>query len=254
MVFTRKFSEFPSGTLDQNVGLEGDVNTRGPAGGGGGPGPGVTHTFPQQVPPVTLGHWVRVTPGTGVYVDGQADDAMDAEIIGVIVDSNALTFTLQQSGYIESSQNVFVAYGALTIGNPYFLDTLALGLMTLNDATINGTVSRPVFVADSASSGWVLPYRGMIVGQGLPNAGGGGGGTDTSIVTIVQNNNFDPGDVVRVDTGAVGGAAHYIRAQANTLANSQAVGIVCLTPPPTATQFTLQFSGYNVGAVTKDDM
>ena len=250
MVFVRKFSEFPAGTLDEGVGLAGGANTRGPSGTGGG---GTTsHTFPQQIPAVAKGDWVRIADGSGLYVQAQGDTAEHGEVIGLCTLSDATSFTVVQAGYIESGLAIPGISGLLP-GNIYFIDTANPGVMVLADATINGQISRPLFDADSADSGWVLPYRPMIVGGAAPSSGGGGSGTDSNIKSIFQAGHpFIPGDVLRVDTVAVGGPVQYALAQANTFDNSQAVGVVCLTPAPTANTFSLQECGYNIGSITTD--
>lgn len=259
MVFTRKFSEFPDGgvlaTPDMPVGLETGVNTRWTfQGGGGGGGGSVTQVLPQQMPPVNNGDWVRITPASGIYTAGQADTPEDAEIIGIVIESNVATFTLQQSGYITTQMGVPSIVG-LTPGTVYFLDVATLGTMVPNDAVVDGTVSRPVFVADSPTSGWVLPYRGSIVGGQPSPSPSPTPGSDTSLVTINQTaHGFIPGDVLKVATPASAGVVAYAKAQANTLANAQAVGVVVANPAPTTNQFTLQFSGYNTGSITTDDL
>lgn len=184
-----------------------------------------------------VGDWISLYGGT--YFKGQADNAIDAECIGVVVSitTPGSEFVLQQSGYIESTDAVF---SALTPG-PYFLDTAVAGNMVTTDATQNGQVSRPVFDADTASSGWVLPYRGLIVGGAAPSVPPG----PPNVIPIPIPNTFSVGDVVYIN-----GSLSYALAQANSLARAQAVGIVIAATP---TQFTLQTSGYNTGAVTKDD-
>lgn len=259
MPFTRKFSEFPDGgvlaTPDMPVGLETGVNTRWTfQGGGGGGGGSVTQVLPQQMPAVNNGDWVRITPASGIYTAGQADTPEDAEIIGIVIESNVATFTLQQSGYITTAMAVPSIVG-LTPGTVYFLDTATLGAMVPNDALVDGTVSRPVFVADTATSGWVLPYRGSIVGGQPSPSPTPTPGSDTSLVTINETaHGFIPGDVLRVATPASAGAVTYTKALADTLTNSQAVGVVVANPAPTTNQFTLQFSGYNTGSITTDDL
>lgn len=259
MVFTRKFSEFPAGGVlaapDMPVGLESGVNTRWDFQGGGGGSGGTSVVLPQPTPPVTNGSWVRVTPGSGIYTPGQADTAEDAEIIGLVVAADLATFTLQQSGYVPASMGVPTITG-LTPGTVYFLDTVTLGTMVPTDAIITGTISRPVFVADSTDSGWIVPYRPLVVsGEPVIPSPGPSPGTDTSIVTINQTaHGFMPGDVLKVATPASAGAITYAKAQADILANAQVVGVVVANPAPSTNQFTLQFSGYNTGAISTDDM
>ena len=258
MVNTVKFSQFlPGGNLasgDYVVGLNGPpgtgTNTIWQFTGGSGGG-ATTATFPQQSPAVAKGAWLRVAAAGGeLYVDGQADNAIDGEIVGICIDSNVSTFTVQQAGYITTAQAVVSGLARSVV---YFLDTASPGVMVPLDATVNNQVSRPVFLADSPTSGWVYPYRPLLVGGAEPG-GGGTPGTDTSIATINENNHgFVKGNWLRVATppDIVLMQPKYALADNSTLQNSQAVGVVISA---TTNQFVLQFSGINTGAVTVDDM
>lgn len=248
MVFVRKFSQFVPEAVTEVVGLTGGANAIGPNGGGGGSG-GVSQTFPQQNPPLALGKWVRPVRGSAnAYTLAQADDAVDGEAIGVVTASNALTFTIQQSGYINVALGLF---NNLIIGGAYFLDPSNPGNMVPQDATINNQITRPVFVTDSSASGWVVPYRPLLVGGVGPNSGGNL--VDSNIQNIPQNGHgFSIGDWVRVSTppNLIAGQAVYVLAVDDSLSDSQSVGVV--TAIISANEFTIQFAGYNVGAVTVD--
>lgn len=250
MVFVRKFSEFPPGTLDEGVGLAAGANTRGPAGTGGSGG--VTEIIEQVGHGFAKGTWVRIDVATQLYVRASCADDLDAEAIGVVIEgteTNPNFFTLQQSGYIKDSKDVFG--GGLLIGQPYYLSTTP-GVMTNTDTTIDGQVSRPVFIPDGVNQGWVIPYRGYIIGGGTDVAGGGGTVTDSNIVTVTQTaHGFNPGQWLRVSNpNLILEQPVYVLAKADTLANSQSVGVVIEIL--NANQFKLQFSGYNRGAVTQD--
>lgn len=252
MVATVKFSQFLGPTNSQAgdivVGLRGGKNYQFYAGTGGGGG--VTQTLTQPGNSFVVGNWVRID-ASGQYVLAQADTAQDAEVIGVIVQivTPGSVFVLQQSGYVTTAMAVF---SGLVDGDVYFLDTATLGTMVNVDATINGQVSRPVFVADTPTSGWVVPYRGLIVGGAAP-PGPTPSSSDELIVTVNQTGHgFIVGNWIRVNTDNTTGPVSYTRAFADTLANSQAVGVVIQVV--NANQFVLQFAGYNTGAVTIDDM
>lgn len=255
MVFVEKFSEFPTGTLDTAVGLKNGANTKGQA-GGGGTGGHDTFTFTQVAPALAVSNWVRLD-STGLYQLAQGDIAQDADVIGIIIASPATgqpanTYIVQQSGHLDASLNVFNS----TLGGVcqnWFLDTAVAGNMVTADATINNQVSRPVFVNDGPNSGWVLPYRGMIVGGAIPNSGGTVA-NDSNIVTVTMNGHpFNVSNWVRVSTppNLILNQPLYDFADNTSLTNSQAVGVVIAT---TINQFTVQFGGINVGAVTMDDM
>lgn len=263
MVQTRKFSQFGGPDLIQStdivVGLRNGMNWQFTGvGSGGGGGGGVTQVITQVGHGLLVGNWVRIN-SAGLYIRGIADTPQNSDIIGVVVavpDGN--TFTLQQSGYITTSQLVFMG---LVTGDPYYLttDPGSPGTMTNVDALVDGEVSRPVFYPDSPTSGWVLPYRGIIVGGGPDTGGGGGGGTDSSITTVTQNGHgFIVGDVVRqAPANTILMQAVYALAFGDTLSNSRAVGVVIEVVNPN--QFRIQFSGYclqtgSTGGITVDDL
>lgn len=252
-VLTRKFTQFVPTNVTQVVGVTGGANSIGPNGGGGGGSGAVTQVI-TQANSFSVGQWVRFDLASNLYVTAQATTALNAEVIGVVIavapagGPPYTQFTLQQSGYITTAQAVFPV---LVPGQPYYLSDAVAGAMIPTDVLIDGEVSRPVFIPDATagghSSGWVLPYRGIIVdGVGSPNIGPGpGGNTDSNIVTVNQNGHgLSEGDWVRIETPLVGPPhqVHYVKALADTLANSQAVGVVIHYIDPN--NFVLQFAGY----------
>ena len=93
------------------------------------------------------------------YAKAQADDEATAEVVGVvssIVDTNK--FVVTSSGYIEEGLS------GLTAGSVYYLSASTAGLLTLTEPGVIGHVSKPMLLADSATSGYVLQYRGVLVG------------------------------------------------------------------------------------------
>lgn len=251
-VLTRKFSQFVAGNVQSVVGLTTGANTIGPNSGGGGGSGAVTQVI-NQANSFSVGQWVRFDTGSNLYVTALATTPQNAEVIGVVIavappgGPPYTQFTLQQSGYITEAQAVF---GVLTPGQPQYLSDAVAGAMVNTDVLVNGEVSRPVFIPDASngvnSSGWVLPYRGIINNGGTPTGGGvtPTPGTDSNIVTITQNGHgLNAGDWVRVSTPTVGpNQVHYVKALADTLADSQAVGVVIQVID--ANTFRLQFAGY----------
>lgn len=243
MVFTRKFSEFVPGDVDEVVGLSGGANTIGPNSGGGGGSGSVIETIQQDTTSLTVGRWVRFDNATQLYVHGVATSAELAEIVGVVLDITSNTeFKLQQSGYINSGTPGFNGFS--TAGT-YFLSDTAGGLQTLTPPTTNGYIRLPLFIADSADSGWVCSLKtGMVIGTPgpIPSSGGGGGGDDTSTHIINQpGNTFNVGDWVRVSGNTV-----YSLADGSSFANSQGVGVVIDDGDPL---FEIQFSGFVSGII-----
>ncbi len=241
MVFTRKFSEFVPGDVDEVVGLSGGANTIGPNSGGGGGSGSVIETIQQDTTALVVGRWVRFDDATQLYVHGVATSAELAEIVGVVLEITSNTeFKLQQSGYINSGTPGFNGFS--TAGT-YFLSDTAGGLQTLTPPTTNGYIRLPLFIADSADSGWVCSLKtGMVIGSPGPIPSSGGGGDDTSTHIINQpGNTFNVGDWVRVSGNTI-----YSLADGSSFANSQGVGVVINDGDP---QFTLQFSGFVSGVI-----
>jgi hypothetical protein len=243
MVFTRKFSEFPAGTLSESVGLAAGANTRGP-GGGGGSG-SVTTTITGATAGLAVGKWVRVN-NVSAYVPGLADTAENAEIAGVVLNILSPTqFVLQQAGYIPPGTPGFVGFVPNQI---YFLSDLSAGDATQTPTTTNGHVRKPVFMSDGPDSGWVICLEtGMVMGSPGPIPSSGPAPSDTvNFHTISQpGNTFAIGNWVHVTADNV-----YSLASGANFAASQSVGVVTVNGNP---NFTIQFSGHNsatvVGAV-----
>jgi hypothetical protein len=256
MVQTVKFSQFegPSpiqagdivvGLRDVGGSLENYQFTGVGSGGGGG---GVTMTITDPGNTLQLGQWVTITTA-GHYVPAQANTIQNAECIGIVIQIVVVgeTFVVQQSGYIDSILGAAIGFSGLGVGNPYFLSNTTAGQMQQLDITITNEVSRPVFYPDSADSGWVLPYRGLVVG-GFGSTSGGGSTTDSNITTVTQNGHgFNVGQWIRVTTPTIA-QAKYTLALADNLGDAQSVGVVINVL--NANQFQIQFAGYNNGAVT----
>jgi hypothetical protein len=221
MVFTRKFSEFVPEAVSEVVGLTSGANSIGPNSGGGG---SVVEIITQDTTGLAVGDWVRIN-SAGLYVPAKGDSAQDAEVVGVVKNILSISqFTLQQAGYILTTDAVFTG---LNPSDVYFLSTTTAGAMQDVDAVVNGQVSRPVFVADTPTSGWVLPYRGLIVGGASPSGAPGGFGlqwnvynaggtinmspfngyiiTGATLTTMVLPAMFEVGDLIIIYNFGVGG-------------------------------------------------
>lgn len=256
MVFTRKFSQFVEQDVEDVVGLTNGANSIGPNFGSTswivnqttGPSPNYP-TFPNGL---TTGIWMRVNL-SGIYVPAYADNAMDAEALGVITQIiDPMHFVIQQVGYVPApmppAQSIFAATnGPLQVSIAYFLspDPLLAGIMVPTDVYNLGYVSKPVFVADTPTSGVILDYRGLIIGDEVtiicPCIYSG-------IVTVIQNSHgFSIGNFVYLSASKT-----YSLASATTIGASQEVGVVAELL--SINSFILQFAGYNIGAVSQTDL
>ena len=96
----------------------------------------------------------------GTYNKAIADGTYDGEVIGLVtnyVDVN--TFDVTQSGYVTGLTG-------LTTNSTYFLSDDTDGLLTTDEPTLFGHISKSIIIATSTSSGWVLPYVGYIILSG----------------------------------------------------------------------------------------
>ena len=143
-----------------------DSNIRQFSGGGGGGGSGASAKQVTQ-----NSHGFKV--GNVVYLNGstyalaKADTSPTAEAIGVI--SSVVTaniFEVTELGYLSGvdTTNTVEGGAALTAGTVYFLSASTAGKLTATEPSTIGYVSKPMLIADGASSGYALNYRGIVLG------------------------------------------------------------------------------------------
>jgi hypothetical protein len=130
--------------------------------GGGGTAGAVTKNIGQATHGFTVGQVLRHSGG--IYWTAQANSAFKAEVIGIVsavIDAN--NFTLLTLGYVTG-------LSGLTPEVTYYLDDAVPGGMTTVEPTTTGSVSKPCFFADTATSGYFFNWRGMVVGSpvGVP--------------------------------------------------------------------------------------
>lgn len=158
-------------------------STRWVIAGGSGSGSGTAEGVSKRITQSSHGFSV----GEVLYFDGsdfalaQADDEATSEVLGVVsevVDTN--TFVLTPVGYISGLTG-------LTAGTTYYLSEATPGALTGTEPNGTGEVSKPVLVADSTTSGYVIQSRGYII-----NSGGGGSGFEngTQTFTSTGDNSF----------------------------------------------------------------
>lgn len=160
------------------AGATGATGTAGGAGATGATGPageGSSTTITQTGHGLAVGDVVRVN-GSGNYVLAQADSEANAEALGFVsevVDAN--TFVLLQAGLLEAG------LAGLTAGTVYYLDPSTAGEITATEPAI----SKPVLVAASATTGWVVTLMRGLSGGGT--AGGGGRYVDRAFDATTRN-------------------------------------------------------------------
>lgn len=247
MTQTKKFSQFEGPSNIQSgdivVGLRtvdgAPVNYQFTGVGSGGGGDSIVHTIMEDGSSLQLGDWVRID-AMGDYVAALATTAENAEVLGMVVLINGTTsFDVQELGYVASTTG---AVSGLSEGVVYFLSASAAGEMTPTPPTTNGYVRKALFVAETATSGWIVQYIGIIIGEPGPiPSGGGGGDTSTQVITD-PGNTFNVGDWLYLVGNNV-----WALTNASTLAGSQAIGVVTVNGDP---NFTIQQSGFTTATVT----
>lgn len=173
-------------------------------GASGGSADAVTKSIAQVAHGLAVGDWVRLSGGA--YVEAQANTAANAEVVGVIsAVADVDNFTLQVAGRVTG-------LSGLTANSVHYLSAATAGAATATEPT-GSNVSKPVLIADSTTSGWVLQMRGTIA-----QASGGydwtqevaspaaadwtdasSAGADVSLSTL---GDCTVGDCVRMVTGA----------------------------------------------------
>jgi hypothetical protein len=132
--------------------------------GSGGSGEAVTKAISQNSHGFVIGDVVRFD-GTS-YVKASATTEAAGEVYGIVSAVGGVNaFSLTTYGYVSGLTG-------LVAGTTYYLSETA-GALTATEPTTFGTVSKPILLADSTTSGYVVNMRGYVNG----GAGGGGGGT-----------------------------------------------------------------------------
>lgn len=127
-----------------------------PTGGGGGGGSGGVQAITQAGHGFSAGQVVYLNGST--YALAKADSVTTAETVGIISSiTSPDIFQLTITGYIKY-------LSGFTAGTVYFLSATVAGALTAVEPTAIGSVTKPILIADSTTSGYVLNYRGAVVG------------------------------------------------------------------------------------------
>jgi hypothetical protein len=175
-----------------------------------------------------VGDILRYSSAVSKYAKAQADTLANSAAIGWVKAVNSVdSFTIATSGYYT------VGSPSWNAGVVLYLSSLTAGVMTVSPPTAAGTVVRPVFYTETNKTGWFNF--------------GDFGSVNASILqsTIVQRNisafghGFVVGDVIRYNS------PNYVKAQADTAVNAEAIGIVSVVVD--ANTVTLAVGGFISG-------
>jgi hypothetical protein len=101
---------------------------------------------------------------TTTCAKAKADADSTSEALGVVTAvPTANTFTLTQIGYATG-------LSGLLANSTYYLSASSTGALTLNEPTTVGQISKPMFFADSTTTGYVLNMRGQFVTAAVSSA------------------------------------------------------------------------------------
>lgn len=107
-----------------------------------------------------------------VYALAKADTSANAEAVGIVSEVTSVNiFVLTTGGRVTGLTGI-------TDGAVYFLSTVTAGLLTTDDASIPGHVSKPQGIGDSTTSIIYHNFRGTVVSSGTPYVSGG---TDVAV-------------------------------------------------------------------------
>ena len=149
-------------------------------GGGGGSGTTLTsNTITQTAHGFVVGDWLYLS-GTSTYAKARANLSTTADAIGVVTTlTDANNFKISTQGYVTG-------LAGLTAGSAYFLSDATAGAITATELTNTASIRKPLFIADTATSGWIDNQIGTpVVGQtAVVNSGTTGTGiTDNQSIT-----------------------------------------------------------------------
>jgi hypothetical protein len=113
------------------------------------------------------------------YALASAASAATAEVIGMV------SSVPSPDAFVLAVEGRVTGLSGLTAGSVYFLSPITPGNITTTEPSSTGQVDKPVFVADSTTSGFFHNYRGLIIGTSTGGGGSTGGGvTGTTTLTI----------------------------------------------------------------------
>ena len=126
--------------------------------GGGSSSSGGGSTYPI----IQVGHGFTVgkvlTLSGSTFVTAEANIAANADVVGIVsAVSDADNFTLATGGYVTG-------LSGLSAGSTYYLSPTVAGGLTATEPSTIGQISKPILLADTATSGYFINYRGIVIG------------------------------------------------------------------------------------------
>lgn len=160
------------------------------AAAGGGGGSALTNSVTQAAHGFIVGNAVYYTGSA--WALSQGDTAAHAEAIGLVSTvTSSSVFVVTTSGYVTG-------LSGLTAGSAHYVDPVTAGNLTATAPTTAGQVSKPLLIADSTTSGYVVNFRGEI----LPTGSVGFVGTSNFVIGgDCDRNPWQLGSTFTTDSG-----------------------------------------------------
>jgi hypothetical protein len=96
----------------------------------------------------------------GTYNKAIASGAYDGEVLGLVSKCyNVDCFDLTQAGYVTGLTGLITS-------TTYFLSDVTAGQLASTEPIGNTHISKAVIIANSSTSGWILPYAGVVISTG----------------------------------------------------------------------------------------
>jgi len=111
-----------------------------------------------------VGDVVRLS-GASTYAKAQADSAANAEVVGMVAQ------VLGTNSFLLCTNGRITGLTGLTANTVYFLSPSSAGALTATEPTTAGQVSKPLFITDTTTSGWLFNYRGEVLAAAGASAG-----------------------------------------------------------------------------------
>jgi hypothetical protein len=150
--------------------------------------------------------------GEALYYSGlalaraKADDAATADVVGVVEESlSASQFRLVYEGFIDSMTS-------FSAGLPYFLSDSVDGALTPTEPLTPGSITKPVVLASSPTTGVVQVLRGFEISAES-------GGTDRVLVQLDKTTDTALVDIPGISIPVLAGKVYRMRAVLHVDAN-----------------------------------
>jgi hypothetical protein len=183
----------------------------------------------------TFGMVIRHDATTGGITLAKADNASNAESIGIAVEVNSpMRFVdVNLLGYVSGNFSGAIASAdsatSLGTGEFYFLSDSEAGKITKTAPSITGTIRKPILYALESSKAMVMNY----VGNKIVSVDDLYSKLNASTLVIRHSANlFSVGDTVRFEEGTTASDrphGSYVKASCNSTEEAEALGVISRT-------------------------